>query len=147
MVTVDGVIYAAGGVSDEDPDQQFRSELLVIDPGIGRWEELAPMPTGRESCGITVLDGKVYTFGGRSPLYRDSNEVYDICGESRYPSWANHDNRRGADCAGKGCRGVGKIPASSRAMSGEGEIFCVGKFGKPSRNDFLTRRGQKDHSL
>lgn len=81
-VTVDGVIYAAGGLSDEDPDNPFRSELLAIDPGVGKWEELAPMPTGRESCGITALDGKIYTFGGRDPLYRDSNEVYDIAGDS-----------------------------------------------------------------
>ena len=82
VATVDGVIYGVGGVSPEDPDNQFRNEMLVLDPSVGKWEERAPQPTGRESSGTAVLDGKIYTFGGRKPHYSDANEVYDIASDT-----------------------------------------------------------------
>ena len=80
--SVDGRIYVVGGISDENPDKQFRDELLVLDPAVGKWEELAPQPTGRESCAVAVLDGRIFTFGGRDPSYCDSNEVYEIASDS-----------------------------------------------------------------
>ena len=51
VVTHDGRIYLTGGISDEDPQRPCRSETYVLDPAVGRWEALAPVPTGRESSG------------------------------------------------------------------------------------------------
>ena len=84
VVTVDGIIYAVGGVAvvgDGNDEPQFRRELFVLDPRVGTWEELVPQPTGRESSGITELNGKIYTFGGR-PDNSTATEVYDIASDS-----------------------------------------------------------------
>ena len=78
VATVDGIIYAVGGVASEEP--QFRSELFVLDPQVGKWERMASQPTGRESSGTTVLDGRIYTFGGRP--YSDATEIYDVASDS-----------------------------------------------------------------
>ena len=79
VATVDGIIYAVGGVTRDQPE--FRPELFVLDPAVGKWEPMAPQPTGRESSGITVLDGRIYTFGGR-PDYSPATEVYDTAKDS-----------------------------------------------------------------
>ena len=47
----EGRIFVFGGCTDKDPDNQFRDELYVLDPAVGKWEPLAPQPTGRESQG------------------------------------------------------------------------------------------------
>ena len=78
VATHDGLIYLTGGISDEDPQRPCRSETYVLDPAVGRWEALAPVPTGRESSGSCVLGDLLYTFGGKDPHYSAATEIYDI---------------------------------------------------------------------
>ena len=78
----EGRVHVFGGCTDKDPDNQFRDEQYVLDPAVGKWEPLAPQPTGRESQGVALLDGCMYTFGGRDPRYTASNEIYDFARDS-----------------------------------------------------------------
>ena len=78
----EGRVHVFGGCTDKDPDNQFRDEQYVLDPAVGKWEPLAPQPTGRESQGVALLDGCMYTFGGRDPSYTASNEIYDFARDS-----------------------------------------------------------------
>lgn len=75
-----GLIYLTGGISDADDGKQFRDETYVLDPDVGRWEPLAPVPTGRESSGVTVLDGRIYVIGGKETgnIKCGHMEIYDI---------------------------------------------------------------------
>ena len=79
--SVDGKIYSLGGHSQEFPEAGFRSEMFVLDPAVGRWEPLAPMPTARESMGIAVLDNKIYALAGKGFDYTDNTEIYDIASD------------------------------------------------------------------
>ncbi len=76
--TVDERIYLTGGISDVDPDKPCRDEHYILDPNVGKWEPLAPVPTGRESSGVAVLGRKIYTFGGKDPHYSSATEIYDV---------------------------------------------------------------------
>ncbi len=76
--TVNGKIYSIGGHSQEIEGGSFRAEMFVLDPAAGKWEELEPMPSARESMGIAVLDGKIYAMGGKGIDYSAATEVYDI---------------------------------------------------------------------
>ena len=76
--TVDGKIYSIGGHSQEIEGGSFRPEMFVLDPAVGKWEELEPMPSARESMGIAVLDGKIYAVGGKGIDYSEVTEIYDI---------------------------------------------------------------------
>ena len=80
VVTHDELIYLTGGISDDDDEGQYRNETYVLDPDVGRWESLAPVPTARESSGATVLGNLIYTFGGKyeGGVKAATNEVYDI---------------------------------------------------------------------
>ena len=89
--SVDGLLYVAGGIDcSYSGSKIYRDELYVLDPDVGRWETLAPLPTGRESMGIAVLGRKIFTFGGKSfdgdspdrPEYSTATEVYDIDADS-----------------------------------------------------------------
>jgi len=81
VVTHNGLIYLTGGISDADPQRPCRSETYVLNPDVGRWEPLAPVPTGRESSGAIVLHDLVYTFGGKDPHYSNATEIYDIAAD------------------------------------------------------------------
>ena len=78
-----GLIYLTGGISDADPQQPCRHETYVLDPDVGRWEPLAPVPTARESSGVTVHGGLIYTFAGKDwqGIKSTANEVYDVAAD------------------------------------------------------------------
>ncbi len=77
-IAVDGKIYSMGGHSQDLDGGSFRAEMYVLDPTVGKWEELAPMPSARESMGVVVLDNKIYAIGGKGIDYSDATEIYDI---------------------------------------------------------------------
>ena len=77
-IAVDGKIYSIGGHSQDLDGGSFRAELFVLDPAVGKWEELAPMPSARESMGVVVLDNKIYAIGGKGVDYSEATEIYDI---------------------------------------------------------------------
>ena len=83
VVTHGDLIYLTGGSSNTDPQRQFRDETYVLDPDVGRWEPLAPVPTARESSGATVLGDQIYTFGGKKVEHIKCSvtEVYDIAAD------------------------------------------------------------------
>jgi hypothetical protein len=84
VATHNRLIYLTGGISDADPDRICRSETYVLDPDVGCWESLAPVPTGRESSGVVVLNDLIYTFGGKDPDYSTATEIYDIAADRWY---------------------------------------------------------------
>jgi len=52
----------------------------VYDPKTDTWTSATPMPSSRDHAGISVVDGKVYLFGGRtgdSDSLVSLNEIYD----------------------------------------------------------------------
>ncbi|MEL6287658.1 MAG: kelch repeat-containing protein [Pseudomonadota bacterium] len=78
-VVIDGKIYVVGG-------RQFLAQpngsvanvntgaLEVFDPETGFWSKRAPMPAGAGGIAATVLDGKLYVFGGEQ--WTPSKEVF-----------------------------------------------------------------------
>ncbi len=56
-----GRVYVVGGMSAR---RARLSTVEAYDPREGRWAELAPMSTGRSSCGIAALQGKLYVCSG-----------------------------------------------------------------------------------
>ena len=81
VATHNDLIYLTGGISDADSNRPCRSETYVIDPDVGRWEPLAPVPTGRESSGVAVLGDLIYTFGGKDPDASTATEIYDVAAD------------------------------------------------------------------
>ena len=81
VATHNDLIYLTGGISNAAPKRICRSETYVLDPDVGRWEPLAPVPTGRESSGVIVFGDLIYTFGGKDPDYSTATEIYDIAAD------------------------------------------------------------------
>jgi len=79
-VTLDGRIYAIGGHNDISP-REYLDSVEAYDPETDTWEFVASMAL-RRSCitsSATVLDGKIYIFGGwdGGPRIHDLIEMYD----------------------------------------------------------------------
>jgi len=85
--------YAAAGshptaldsTGEVDVDEPL---VQAFDLQTGRWSDRAPLPRGLNHVGVTVLDGKIYTFGGfaqqnREPV-ADAN-VYDPAADQWTP--------------------------------------------------------------
>ena len=87
LIAVEDRLYAIAGSSNAFGNGfSFRPEVHVLDPQVGKWERLAAKPRGRESMGITVLDGKIFAFGGRADgAYHDTVDIYDI----KTDSWSS----------------------------------------------------------
>ena len=90
-IGVDDRIYVFGGLRQGMPrEESYLVDVHVLDPKVGHWEKLAPMPTRRESMGITLMpDGRIFTCGGHHNLsedtcehYADCTEIYDIESDS-----------------------------------------------------------------
>ncbi|MGD0203267.1 MAG: kelch repeat-containing protein [Candidatus Bathyarchaeia archaeon] len=74
VATVNGKIYAIGGLSDGSPVNVNE----MYDPGTNEWTTEAPMPTARSGCTIAVYDNEIYVIGGAvGNGYVGNNEVYD----------------------------------------------------------------------
>jgi N-acetylneuraminic acid mutarotase len=72
---IDGRIWVAGGVSQEPASTQEermrkRAPLSVVevyDPARGRWTTEAALATARGWFSASIVDGRIYVFGGRAP--------------------------------------------------------------------------------
>ena len=74
VATVNGKIYAIGGLSDGSPVNVNE----MYDPGTNEWTTETPMPTARSGCAIAVYDNEIYVIGGEvGNGYVGNNEVYD----------------------------------------------------------------------
>ena len=82
-IATGGRIYVFGGHRQAE---SYLADAHLLDPDVGKWEPLAPMFTGRESMGITLMkDNRIFTCGGHynegdDPIdhYTDTTEIYDI---------------------------------------------------------------------
>ncbi|RLE19544.1 MAG: hypothetical protein DRJ65_20135 [Acidobacteria bacterium] len=70
---VDGMIYVAGGSSED----QVSSAFEVYDPSSDNWVVAADLPTARESLATASVGGKVYAFGGLSWKREDAIRFAD----------------------------------------------------------------------
>ena len=74
VATVNGKIYAIGGLSDGSPVNVNE----MYDPATNEWTTEAPMPTARSGCAIAVYDNEIYVIGGAvGNGYVGNNEVYN----------------------------------------------------------------------
>ncbi len=74
VATVNGKIYAIGGLSDGVPLNV--NEMYT--PGTNEWTTEAPMPTARSGCAIAVYNNEIYVIGGAvGNGFVGNNEVYD----------------------------------------------------------------------
>ena len=75
VATVNGKIYAIGGMSGDAPVNVNE----VYDPESNDWTTEAPMPTARSGCAVAVYDNEIYVIGGTvgNNGFVGNNEVYD----------------------------------------------------------------------
>ena len=59
-----GKLYAVGGSSEDDEDDDALSAVECFDPSTGQWSPVADMGAARNSTGVSVSDGKLYAVGG-----------------------------------------------------------------------------------
>jgi N-acetylneuraminic acid mutarotase len=76
LVAINGKLYAVGGRFNTF---EYNTNLLdVYDPVTDSWKSLKPMPTARSGMAVTVMDNKIFVFGGEKlgGTFNQS-EVYD----------------------------------------------------------------------
>lgn len=61
---VDGKIYIIGGSQDASPDRSHVWTVEVYDPATDTWAQKGDMPRGIGAGYSSVVDGKIYVFGG-----------------------------------------------------------------------------------
>ena len=77
---VDGKIYVVGGdIDDAEGEEVTTDRVAVYEPVADSWQQLAAMPTARNSHAAAVVDGKIYVSGGytKSGVLSDAFEAYD----------------------------------------------------------------------
>ena len=76
LVNVDGKLYAVGGRFNTF---EYNTNLLdIYDPTKDSWSSTKPMPTARSGSAVTVMDAKIFVFGGeRLGGTFNQAEVYD----------------------------------------------------------------------
>ena len=81
---VDGKIYVVGGeISDDEGEAVSTDRVDMYDPAANSWQQMAAMPTARDSHAAAVVDGKIYVTGGYSEFgdasggCSDALESYD----------------------------------------------------------------------
>ena len=75
VAVIDGIIYAAGGVSGLSFTNGIQASLRAYNPATGLTVDKAPMPIPRTEVGVAVIDGKLYVVGGRDFNYALSSAV------------------------------------------------------------------------
>jgi N-acetylneuraminic acid mutarotase len=56
-----------GGTGTPVDPSTYADTLFELDPAAGMWQLRAPLPVGRSSGAVGIIDGKVYVAGGRPP--------------------------------------------------------------------------------
>jgi hypothetical protein len=64
LATVDGRVYALGGLGDDYEALEATDESWRYVPGERRWKPIAPMPTPRGGAGAAVIGDRIYVAGG-----------------------------------------------------------------------------------
>ena len=78
---VDGKIYVVGGEIEDDEDIAWicTDRVDMYDPAVDSWQQMAAMPTARDSHAAAVVDGNIYVSSGYagSGEPSDALEAYD----------------------------------------------------------------------
>jgi hypothetical protein len=95
VASVNGKIYAIGGLSQNDASGQLLGTNEEYDPTTNTWTTKTPMPTPRKDFAIAVYQNKIYCIGGVSAIAPNflgpgmglsidssANEVYDPATDS-----------------------------------------------------------------
>ncbi|MGH2383111.1 MAG: Kelch repeat-containing protein, partial [Candidatus Limnocylindria bacterium] len=80
---IDGKLYMFGGRTRNADGTTLNGTLSSVetyDPATNEWVSRAPMPTGRRTMAVGVLDGRAHLMGGERALNNETfpqNEEYD----------------------------------------------------------------------
>lgn len=78
-VSLDGKVHAIGGaIGDTSAQKKSVDWHLVYDPQADRWEQHAPMPTGRDHTGTLVVGGLIHVVGGRVDSFHTNSNLHHV---------------------------------------------------------------------
>ena len=75
---LDGKIYATGGYSLYVNRYPGETTVYVYDPAMDTWTTAPDMPTGRFGAYTSVVDGKIYVFGGLPDWPASAYEIVEV---------------------------------------------------------------------
>ena len=132
---VDGKIYVVGGdLDDADGEEVVTDRVDVYDPVADSWQQLAAMPTARNSHAAAVVDGKVYVSGGytTSGALSVAFEAYDPV-TNTWTTMASLSQRR-AEHASTAFKG--KLCVFCGWMGGQGDRSHLVEIYSPASNSW-----------
>ncbi len=132
LVSYENKLYRIGGFEAHNPEGAEKdlwsvSSVTSLDPEVGQWEEMPPLPEGRSSFDAAVLDGVVYVVGGWQLLGGEESRWHETV-------WSLDLKQPGAHWQAET-----KAPFERRAVSVAafaGKIFVMG--GMTSENEITT---------
>ncbi|WP_418314893.1 Kelch repeat-containing protein [Piscinibacter sakaiensis] len=76
-VGLGGRLHAVGGaIGDTGPSKKSVDWHLSYDPKTDRWENRAPLPTGRDHTGTLVVGGLIHVVGGRVDSFHTNSNLH-----------------------------------------------------------------------
>lgn len=87
-VALNGKLHAIGGaIGDTTQSKKSVDWHLVYDPTADRWEQRAPLPTGRDHTGTLVVGEMIHVVGGRVDSFHTNSNLHHVY-DSRKDAWA-----------------------------------------------------------
>jgi N-acetylneuraminic acid mutarotase len=78
-VVMGGLLHGIGGaIGDTSEAKRSVDWHLVYDPKADRWEQRAPMPTGRDHIGALAVGNLIYVVGGRVNSFHTNSNLHHI---------------------------------------------------------------------
>lgn len=81
---IGGRLYLVGGrVREHEAARHFNEHAdtalgLAFDPARGRWSQIAPAPTARNSAAAAVIEGRLFVVGGRQALKQADGSLRQV---------------------------------------------------------------------
>jgi N-acetylneuraminic acid mutarotase len=137
---VDGIkIYVLGGRIYNDEGYQAATDRVdVYDPAADSWQQMAAMPTARETNAAAVMDGKIYVSGGftTSRELSDAFEAYDPVTNT----WTTLASLSKARASHASAAAHGKLYVFGGFMSG-GDCLDLVEVYSPASNSWARAAG------
>jgi N-acetylneuraminic acid mutarotase len=73
---IDGRLFVVGGAGGGTTIGQDVVE--AFDPAANTWATIEPMPTGRHSLGVAVVDGRLHVLGGAARDLFDPVDTHEV---------------------------------------------------------------------
>jgi N-acetylneuraminic acid mutarotase len=78
-VSLGDKVHAVGGAIGDTSEQKKSVDWhLAYDPKADRWEQRAPMPTGRDHTGTLVAGGVIHVVGGRVDSFHTNSNLHHV---------------------------------------------------------------------